>query len=73
MELAAQAHAPNPLLQGKLESEALMRFWSRHLGGRPTGGAEGVPAGATAAGGSSEEGELLELRPGEVTIEQVPS
>ena len=49
--------------QSKSEMEALMRFWGRHLSRRPTPGAGGLPAGAT-------EG-LVEVRPGEVTLERV--
>lgn len=42
----------------------LMAFWAQHLSRRPT--AADLPPGAAGAGG-----ELLEVRPGEVSIELV--
>lgn len=50
--------------QGEAEMRRLMAFWARHLSRRPT--AADLPPGA--AGG---EGDLLEVRPGEVSIQLV--
>ena len=49
--------------QGPTEMHELMQFWSQRLSRRPT--AADLPPGA---GG---DGELLEVRPGEVTLERV--
>lgn len=51
-------------LQGEAEMRRLMAFWAKHLSRRPT--AADLPPGAAAA-----EGQLLEVRPGEVSIELV--
>ncbi|PSC68906.1 malonate-ligase [Micractinium conductrix] len=55
-----KAHA---MPQGKAEVRQLMQFWAKRLSRRPT-----AADLAAAAGGGP--GELLEIRPGEVTIEQ---
>jgi hypothetical protein len=41
-----------------------MQFWARHLGGRPS-------AAELAAAGGGGAGQLLEVRPGEVSLELV--
>ncbi|KAL4430866.1 hypothetical protein ABPG75_006122 [Micractinium tetrahymenae] len=56
-----KAHA---MPQGEAEMRRLMAFWAQHLSRRPT--AADLPPEAAGAGG-----ELLEVRPGEVSIELV--
>lgn len=48
--------------QGTDEMRHLMQFWAQRLSRRPT--AADMPAGAG-------DGELLEIRPGEVSLERV--
>ena len=51
-----------PLLQGPAEMKRLMEFWAQRLSRRPT--AADLPPEAAGGGG-----ELLEVRPGEVSLE----
>jgi len=56
-----KAHA---MPQGQAEMRVLMQFWAQHLSRRPT--AADLPTDVAGAAG-----ELLEVRPGEVSIELV--